>query len=89
MASIRDLKKELKYTFGELVEEVLLYNLVTEDKKANTDALIKDIYEAYDAFVKKINAHRKEKDKNAYFRKLNEEIEAKVKDFTSKIEALY
>ncbi len=89
MASIRDLKKELKYTFGELVEEVLLYNLVTEEKKANTDALIKDIYEAYDAFVKKINAHRKEKDKKAYFRKLNEEIEAKVKDFTSKIEALY
>ncbi len=85
--SIRDLKKELKYVFEALIEQVLLLQVASGGDKKN-NALINEMVDTYEELLAKINAHRKVKDKKAYFKEVNAEIDAKVKAFQEKIEAL-
>ncbi len=89
MASIRDLKKDLKYAFGDLVEQVLLFKIVNEDSKHNTDELINEIYAAYEEALNKVNAHRKQKDKKAYFKKINAEIDKTLEGLSERVNALF
>ncbi len=86
--SIRDLKKEVKYMFGDLVEQVLLLNLAAEDVEKQNHKLVDEIVEAYEEILKKINAHRQAEDKKAYFKALNEEIDEKFRSFQEKINSL-
>ncbi len=86
--SIRDLKKEVKYMFGDLVEQVLLLNLAAEKPEEKNHKLVDEIVQTYEEILKKINAHRKEKDKKAYFKTLNAEIDEKFHAFQEKINAL-
>ncbi len=87
MASIRDLKKDLKYAFETLIEEVLLMQVAGGNEKKN-NVLINEMLDAYEEYLKKINAHKKQKDKKAYFKELNKEIQAKLDEFQEKINAL-
>ncbi len=86
--SIRDLKKDLKYTFENLIEQALLMQVASggEDKKINS--LVNEMVDAYDEFLTKINMHRKAENKKQFFKELNAQIEEKIKDFQRKLEAL-
>ncbi len=86
--SIRDLKKELKYAFGALIDEILLLQVVEEKENKEASALINEILDTYETYLKKINAHRAEKDKKAYFKALNAEIKAKLAEFRDKVNQL-
>ncbi len=86
--SIRDLKKEVKYMFGDLVEQVLLLNMAADKPDEKNHKLIDEIVNTYEEILTKINAHRKEKDKKAYFKALNAEIDEKFRAFQEKINAL-
>jgi predicted site-specific integrase-resolvase len=86
--SIRDLKKELRYTFEELIEQVLLLQAAAGKAEEKNNKLINDLIEAYDKFISKINAHRSHKDKKAYFKELHAEINKEIKEFQEKINAL-
>ncbi len=86
--SIRDLKKELKYAFGSLIDQVLLIQLASDTENKSTSALINEILDVYEDFLGKVNAHRKAENKKAYFKQLNEEIRAKLSEFQDKINQL-
>ena len=86
--SIRDLKKELKYAFGNLIDQVLLIQIASEKDHHDTGKLINLILETYEEFLAKVNAHRKVTDKKAYFKQLNAEIRAKLDEFQDKINQL-
>ncbi len=86
--SIRDLKKELKYAFGSLIDQVLLIQLASDKDNKSTGALINEILDVYEEFLGKVNAHRKAEDKKAYFKQLNAEIRAKLSEFQDKINQL-
>ncbi len=86
--SIRDLKKELKYAFGSLIDQVLLIQLASDKEDKSTSALINEILDVYEEFLAKVNAHRKSEDKKAYFKQLNAEIRAKLNEFQEKINQL-
>ncbi|NPA43315.1 MAG: hypothetical protein GXO27_04735 [Chlorobi bacterium] len=84
--SIRDLKKEVKYAFEELIQEALMLQLAEgEDKERH--ALINEMVEAYEGIIKKINAHRQTKDKKAYFKELNREIAETLAKYREKLVA--
>jgi len=86
--SIRDLKKEVKAAFEELIGDALLMQLASGTDHKKTDPLINEMVETYEEIIKKINAHRQTKDKKAYFRELNREIAEKLRTYREKIEAL-
>jgi len=86
--SIRDLKKEVKAAFEELIGDALMMQLASGADHKKTDPLINEIVETYETIIRKINAHRQTKDKKAYFGELNKEIAEKLNEFRTKIEAL-
>jgi len=89
MASIKNLKKEINYIFGEVIDEAnykqLLNPEVDNDK---VEAIIDETVTAYEDYYEKIHAGRKAKDKKSFFKELNNEIEKSVNALIEKINAL-
>jgi len=86
--SIRGLKKDVKKAFETLIGEALLMQVASGDDNKKTSELINEMVDAYETFIQKINAHRQEKDKKAYFKSLNEEISRTLQQFQEKVNAL-
>jgi len=89
MASIKKLKKDINYIFGEVIDEVNYKQLLNPDvDNDKAEAIIDEAVAAYEDFYKKINAGRKAENKKAYFKNLDEEINQSVKSLLDKIEDL-
>ncbi len=89
MASIKDLKKDINYIFGEVIDEVNYKQLLKPDvDNDKAETIIEEAVATYEDFYKKIHDGRKAKDKKAYFKKLDEELNQSVKSLLDKIEAL-
>ncbi|ARV05386.1 hypothetical protein BTO04_01175 [Polaribacter sp. SA4-10] len=86
MASIKNLKKDINYVLGDVIEYALdVSALKSEPKKG--DAIIDEAIETFDNLVAKVNAKNVE-NKKAHFKALNEELEAKAKGLVEKISNL-
>ncbi len=89
MSSIKRLKKDINYIFGEIIDKVnfkqLLKPEVTDEQ---VEKLIDEVVATYEDFYNKIHEGRKAGNKKAYFKNLTGEINKAVEDFTKKIEAL-
>jgi len=89
MASIKDLKKDINYIFGEVIDEANYKQLLKPDvDNDKVEAVIDEAVTAYEDFYEKISAGRKAENKKAYFKNLDEEIRQAVKNLLDKIEAL-
>jgi len=87
--SIKDLKKEINYIFGEIIDEVNYKQLNNPEIEDETvEAIIDEAVASYEDFYDKIHEGRKAGDKKAYFKKLNAEIEESLTKLTDKINAL-
>lgn len=83
MASIKNLKKDINYTLGDII------GYVTEkvDPKGDikeVEAIIDDTIEAFDALVAKVNAKNVE-NKKAHFKEVNVELEAKANELVARV----
>lgn len=86
MASIKNLKKDINYVLGDVIEYALdVSTLKNESKKG--DAIIDEAIETFDTLVAKVNAKGVE-NKKAHFKSLNEELETKAKALVEKINTL-
>ena len=72
MASIKNLKKDIDYVLGDVLD-VCLTNLTADTKK--TEALVEEIYATFDELVAKVNAKNIE-NKKAHFNGIKAELEA-------------
>ncbi len=89
MSSIKDLKKEINYIFGEVIDEANYKQLVNPDiETKNVEAIIDEAVAAYEDFYKKINAGRQVDNKKQYFNNLNKDIVQAVNDLINKINDL-
>ncbi len=89
MSSIKDLKKEINYVFGEVIDEANYKQLVNpEVDEDKVEAIIDEAVTAYEDFYEKINAGRKAENKKAYFKELTQGIEKAVNDLIEKINEL-
>ena len=89
MSSIKDLKKEINYIFGEVIDEANYKQLVNPDvDNDKVEAIIDEAVTAYEDFYEKIGQGRKAENKKTYFKELNTEIEKSVKTLVDKINAL-
>ncbi len=87
--SIKNLKKEINYIFGEIIDEAnykqLLKPEIDDDK---IEQIVDEAVTLYEEFYEKIHSGRKAENKKAYFKQLNEEIENSAKALVDKINAL-
>ncbi len=88
MASIKNLKKDINYTLGDLIEECYVWELLNpkEDTK-KSEAIIDEAIVTFDTLLDKLNAKGVE-NKKAHFKAIKAELEAKADDLVSKINKL-
>ena len=86
MASIKNLKKDINYVLGDVIEYALdVAALKNQPKKGNE--IIDEAIVTFDELIVKMNA-KKVQDKKAHFKMLNQELETKAKGLVEKINSL-
>ncbi|MCG2611222.1 hypothetical protein LZZ90_06865 [Flavobacterium sp. SM15] len=88
MASVRNLKKDINYVLGDIIEAVYLYEMTTTGKPTPaSDALIDEAITSFDGLITKVNQKNVE-NKKAHFKQINKDLEAAANQLVDKINAL-
>tara|TARA_R110002049_G_scaffold3795_7_gene27688 strand:- start:1531 stop:1800 length:270 start_codon:yes stop_codon:yes gene_type:complete len=88
MANVRNLKKDINYVLGDIIEAVYIWEQANKDKDTQkSEAIIDEAIEAFDALIVKVN-DRKVEDKKVHFKAINNELEAKGNALIEKINKL-
>lgn len=88
MANVKNLKKDINYVLGDIIEAVYLYELSTTGQPTpETNALIDEAIAAFDDLITKVNAKNVE-NKKAHFKQVNVELEKVANQLIGKINAL-
>ena len=86
MASIKNLKKDINYVLGDVIEYALDVSALKNEPKKG-DAIIDEAIETFDALIQKVNASDVE-NKKAHYKAVNQELEDKAKGLVEKINSL-
>ncbi len=88
MASVKNLKKDINYTLGDIIEECYVWELVNpkEDTK-KSEAIIDEAIETFDALIAKVHAKDVE-NKKAHFKAISAELEEKANALVAKVNKL-
>lgn len=84
MASIKNLKKDINYVLGDVIDECL--SKLTDDTK-KSEAIIDEAITVFDDLMAKVNAKNVE-NKKAHFKSISAELEAKATELLDKISKL-
>lgn len=88
MANKRDLKKDINYVLGDIIEAVYVweYSNTGKDTKGS-EAIIDEAIETFDDLIAKVNA-RDVENKKSHFKAINDELESKGRALIEKINKL-
>jgi ATP adenylyltransferase/5',5'''-P-1,P-4-tetraphosphate phosphorylase II len=88
MANVKNLKKDINYVLGDIIEAVYLFELSTSGKPTpETNALIDEAIASFDNLIAKVNA-KKVENKKAHFKQINQELEQAANQLVAKINDL-
>lgn len=88
MANVRNLKKDINYVLGDIIEAVYVWEYTNTDKDTKkSEAIIDEAIETFDDLIAKVNAKSIENPK-AHFKAINAELEAKGRELIEKINKL-
>ena len=88
MASIKNLKKDINYILGDVIEECYTWELFNPkaDKKAS-EAIIDEAIEAFDSLIELINAKDVE-NKKAHFKSVEATLEVTANKLIERVNQL-
>ncbi|OYQ47949.1 hypothetical protein CHU92_00900 [Flavobacterium cyanobacteriorum] len=88
MASVRNLKKDINFVLGDIIEAVYLWELANTGKPTKeSEAVVDEAIVTFDNLMKKINQKGVE-DKKEHFRQINKELEEAATQLVGKINQL-
>lgn len=88
MASVKNLKKDINFVLGDIIEAVYIYEMTTTGKPSeHTNAIIDEAIASFDALITKVNAKNVE-NKKAHFKQINADLEQAANQLVEKINAL-
>jgi hypothetical protein len=88
MANVKNLKKDINYVLGDIIEAVYLFELSTSGKPTEaTNNIIDEAIVAFDNLIVKVNAKNVE-NKKAHFKQINVELEQTANQLIAKINEL-
>lgn len=88
MANIRDLKKDINYVFGDIIEAVYIWEL--SNPKADSkkgEAIIDEAIAGFDDLIAKVNDKGVE-DRSVHLKAVNKELETRGRELIDKINKL-
>ncbi|MCG2420412.1 hypothetical protein K8089_15405 [Aequorivita sp. F47161] len=88
MANVRDLKKDINYVLGDIIEAVYIWELTNADKdNKEAEAIIDGAITTFDELITKVN--QKDVDnKKKHFKAIQAELESRGRKLIDKINAL-
>jgi len=88
MGNVRDLKKDINYVLGDIIEAVYEWEYSNTDKDTKkSEAIIDEAIATFDDLIAKVN-NRSIENKKAHFKAINKELEDKGKALIEKINKL-
>ncbi len=88
MANVRDLKKDINYVLGDIIEAVYIWELTNPGKdNKNAEALIDEAITTFDELITKVNQKDVES-KKQHFNAIKGELEERGRKLIDKINAL-
>ena len=88
MASVRNLKKDINFVLGDIIEAVYISELAAGAKPTGaSEAIIDEAIATFDSLIKEVNA-KKVEDKKAHFKAINQKLEETAGQLVAKINAL-
>lgn len=88
MANVRNLKKDINFVLGDIIEAVYVWEYANKDKDTkNAEAIIDEAIATFDELIVKVNA-KTEGNAKAHFKAINAELETKGLALIEKINNL-
>ncbi|MDO5981528.1 hypothetical protein [Flavivirga spongiicola] len=88
MANVRDLKKDINYVLGDIIEAVYVWEYANTDKDTKkSEAIIDEAIAVFDELIAKVNAKDVDNAKT-HFKAINAELETKGRALIEKINKL-
>ncbi len=88
MANVRDLKKDINYVLGDIIEAAYVWNYTHSGKYAEkSEAIVDEAINTFDELITKVNDKNVE-NKKAHFKAINAELETKGHALIAKINDL-
>ncbi|GGE00920.1 hypothetical protein [Planktosalinus lacus] len=88
MASVKNLKKDINYVLGDIIEAVYVWELTNSDKDTKkSQAIIDETIVVFDELVEKINQKDVENSKK-HFQSISRELEEKASKLIDKVNKL-
>lgn len=88
MANVRNLKKDINYVLGDIIEAVCDWELLNTDKETKkSEAIIDEAIATFDELIVKVNSKNVE-NKKAHFKTVTAELEEKGRALIEKINKL-
>jgi hypothetical protein len=88
MANKRDLKKDINYVFGDIIEAVHYWELENTQKPTKeSDAIIDEAFAGFDELIARVN-ERDVDDVKAHFKAINKDLESKGRALIDRINKL-
>ena len=88
MANIKNLKKDINYVLGDIIEAVYLFEITTTGKPTTeTNALIDEAIAAFDVLITRVNEKNVE-NKKSHFKQINTDLEQVANQLITKINDL-
>jgi hypothetical protein len=77
MANIRDLKKDINFVLGDIIEAVYVWEYSNTDKDTKkSEAIIDEAIETFDGLIARVN-DRSAENKKPHFKAINGDLETK------------
>ena len=88
MANVKNLKKDINFVLGDIIEAVYLFEMsTTGNPTPETNALVDEAITAFDTLITKVNAKNVE-NKKAHYKLVKEEFEVAANQFVAKVNEL-
>tara|TARA_R110002072_G_scaffold1587_1_gene13358 strand:- start:162885 stop:163151 length:267 start_codon:yes stop_codon:yes gene_type:complete len=88
MASVRDLKRDINYVLGDIIEAVYIWELTNPEKdNKKAEAVIDEAIVTFDELIEKVNEKNVE-NKKQHFKSINAELETRGRKLIDSINAL-
>ncbi|MDV6168502.1 hypothetical protein R1T16_08705 [Flavobacterium sp. DG1-102-2] len=88
MASVKNLKKDINFVLGDIIEAIYVWEITTGAQATEkSEALIDEAIVAFDSLITKVNAKNVE-NKKEHFRAINKQLEESATQLVEKINAL-
>lgn len=88
MGNVRDLKKDINYVLGDIIEAVYIWEYTNTDKDTKkSEAIIDEAIATFDDLIARVN-DKKVENKKVHLKAVNKDLEAKGRALIEKINKL-